>query len=373
MVLCGKNKAKSPAKRRSAGMPAPAVELHAKESVGDVPAPLLVVPKELPLELQVDVQVYEETLVTSRSSNGRNLNTSTEPVASMDIAPSSAFEIDAAALHGNPPPARNDSAATSCAGMTDAGNMSRLGTLQTEKPSTAKPPLALTDADDANASTGSPSAGQAAHGEKQQIKEEEHVIEFPEDNVAQVSPRESAPERESERERAQDFTSRVSETYNNVKRSLSRGYENLRSSHLGEGLARVSTGDLGDIKPAEQCLCGVLNDLTELGERALPCAFGDHADVCTEAAQPPLPRIVMIVDTPGGPYIRHIPDELVGDAIDMGFITDEEVRRQREEWARNCGVIPIEYTPAVSFAERKVTVRGSSTQLVATTTVGAGK
>lgn len=363
MFLCGKNKAKSPAKRHSA-VPAPAVELPVKESVGDVTAPLLVVvPKELPREVQVDVQVYEETVVTSRSSNDKNTVTSSEP-AFLDNAPFAAPEIGAAAVHGNSPPARNDSAATSCAGMTEAEGISRLGTLQAEAQSSAKPSPAL-PADNSNASAGSPS-GQGRL-EMQQIEEEEQVARRAgraEEKVSEIPLKEFASPRESERARekhedtaapADDLTSRVHETLNSVKGTLSRGYQSLRSSHIGEGLARVSTGDLTDIQPAEQCLCGVLNDLSELGERALPCAFGGHADIRTEAPQPPMPQIVMIVDTPGGPYIRRIPDELVGDAINMGFITEEEVHRQREEWARNCGVIPIEYTPAVSFAERRAT------------------
>lgn len=364
MFLCGKSKAKSPAKRLSAAVPAPAVELPVKESMGDVTAPLLVVvPKEIPTEVQVDVQVYEETLGTSRSSNGKNILTCSEP-ALLDNAALAAPEIGAAGVHGNSPPARNDSAATSCAGMTEAEGMSRLGTLQAENQSSAKLSPALR-VDGSNASAGTHTAGQA-RPEMQQIEEEQvaRPAELVEDKVSQVHGRESAPPREGElaleqhekSEAAADgFTSRVHETLSNVKRTFSHGYRSLRSSHIGEGLARVSTGDLTDMQPAEQCLCGVLNDLTELGERALPCAFGEHADIRTEAPQPPMPQIAMIVDSPGGPYIRRIPDELVGDAINMGFITQEEVHRQREEWARNCGVIPIEYTPAISFAERRAT------------------
>lgn len=364
MGLCRKNKAKAPSKRARAVQ----IEEAAPSAVGGD------VPREEPAVVEPEEETREEVMATPRSVNDRIVQKDDTQPADSRASPSR--DIGPAGTHGRPPPTRHDSAATSCAGMTDAEYLSRRGTLQAEQ-QPAEEPAAAQPADDARESSGNSSALQS-HREKQPPpsarKEEPRHAPLEADDPAGDTPRKAhesptdnsdtskeAPEKHATPEDddqaseppSDDFSSRMHNTFTNVKQSLSRGYESLRSVHISESFRRPATADYADMHPAEQCFYGVLNDITELGERALPCVLGDSADGETEARAPPMPQIVMVVDTPGGPYIRHIPDDLVGDAINMGFITDDEVQRQREEWERNHGRIPIEYTPAISFAQQE--------------------
>lgn len=355
MVLCGKNKAKAPSKR----------SVPAGIERAEPPPVTAEVPKEEPFQVELQVETYEELMPTPRSSNDTNTQRDEAPPADSASGAIPSRGIGAAGMHGNPPPTRHDSTATSCAGMTDADALSRRGTLQAEN-QPADTPAAAPAADEAGKTDTQqhpnekppPHADQGQEGVAASTKVAEkdaHATTVPKE-TSQGHGDSDAPEaNQSFESPPNDFTARVHETFTNVKQSLSRGYESLRSVNVGESFRRVSTGDFTELHPAEQCVCGVLNEITEFGERALPCILGDHADVDTETREPPMPQIAMIVNTPGGPYVRRIPDELVGDAINMGFITEQEVQRQREEWERNCGRIPIEYTPTTSFAAQKAT------------------
>ncbi|KAL8429466.1 hypothetical protein ACSSS7_006559 [Eimeria intestinalis] len=506
MRLCGRSKAKTPAKR------APVAEI-----CPSVPVPGLVEEeaRRAPPSLLPEAEAGKEPTGTPRSSNGRSSSADGEtPVAetALVVVPKGSNSI-----HGQAPPARNDSATTSCAGYTDADFLSRRSTLQPDADNGAKasahaiaarrdgahsqePLLAIKDGDlqqDQSEGSRFPKAGEegqsttalaipaqhikgvaaresAANVQEGRDEERERMtkeaqeerlgLAMNEDDVMERQMKREDEERkklmeakkqkrqremniedqqrqrqmdeqdqhrqrqmdreEQERRRQMDredqererqmiredqerekqmdredqererqrgeydqeretrlnkedeekrtsaksaegrdtvshshpngLASRVQETFSTVKQSFSRGYESLRSVNLGDGSRRAPSGVVHELQQAEQCVCGVLNDITELGERAMPCLLGEHADEETEVVhERPSPSITMIVNTPAGPYVRHIPDALLGDAVSMGFISEEEVIKQRSEWEQNFGPIPIEYTPAVSFAQQQ--------------------
>ncbi|KAL8425773.1 hypothetical protein Efla_004125 [Eimeria flavescens] len=423
MGLCRRNKAKVlPRQSQTAGVDAVAPPpVDADE------------PRYEPVELKPRPATGEDVTATPRSSDDRNLGSSLECPARETVVDSAVKRnlLGPTALHAHDPPARNDSATTSCAGMTDSDYMSRRSTLQAElqslqraasmqamkerkqpqeqlqtQPPVQESQLAITEPsqqqeEESTLAVPAPQAAPAPRAEtrkqetadsnssprpQQQFKrsqepnlaleDKEKPLAIADHPAPQDSPapqkeagkRADAAAGEEEREKekkkkeekeeeggaqADGLATKVSEAFSTVKQSLSRGYQSLRSVNVAESFRQAPTDVLPELQEAEHCVCGVLNDLTEIGERAVPCLSGDHADEYTEAVAFPAPQIMMVVNTPAGPYLRQIPEGLVEEAISMGFISEEEVMRQRQEWQDTYGPIPIGYTPAISFAEQQ--------------------
>ncbi|CDJ59788.1 hypothetical protein, conserved [Eimeria maxima] len=421
MGLCSKTKARSPSHRSKP------VEL---EPTGAAAASAAAVAKEPLPEGDLHAAAPEcpgdkQTIEGEEGAYPLRTTPSSATAAEADSAaerPPSRKEIDAG-IHGIAPPARNDSAATSCAGMTDAGGLSRAATLQAAAEKEAKK-----EAEDAKEKQPAEGAEkerkeqQEAPKEKQQQEEQQNVdkkeikeeaageAKPQEDNQAtQTPPQEAAStaaakeeekgniEKEEEKREeeqgvasaAQEFTLTMQQTFTSFKESLSRSYRSLRSQALdtreeaadsnqnsnrdsnssssnnnnnnGSSSSSNSNGSshIPPIPLPQQCMCGVLNEITDFGEKAIPCVLGEHADSDTELVGvglvPPL-EITMIVNTPGGAYLRTIPAELIQDAIDMGFITEEEVQKQKRDWEEKWGHLAIQYSPATSFARQDVKV-----------------
>ncbi|KAL8270786.1 hypothetical protein Esti_005260 [Eimeria stiedai] len=388
-----------------------------------------------PPSLLPEAEAGKEPTCTPRTSNGGSLAAETALVVVAKGNNSS---------RGQAPPARNDSAATSCAGYTDVDFLSRRSTFQAEvehcprashataaaaaapgkdEVHSQEPLLAIQDGEmqqhrseeskypaavekgqsttalatpqqqrkpssydreAAKEAAGNDQEGReglGVRGERkrmnQEVEEERRGLAKNEDEGQGRERQKNSEDQKRERQQgeekrvmvkiaqeeeaesqsqADDLVARVQETFSTVKQSLSRGYESLRSVSFGEGFRRAPTEVVPELQQPEQCICGVLNEITELGERAMPCLLGEHADEETEVVPVhPSPSITMIVNTPAGPYVRRIPDALVGDAVGMGFISEEEVMKQRDQWEQTFGPISIEYTPAISFAEQQAT------------------
>ncbi|CDJ41179.1 hypothetical protein, conserved [Eimeria tenella] len=391
MGLCSKNKGRSPARRNKA------VDIEPT-------AASRVEPVKEAAETEAAAAEIEEARVSSGSLNERNTQEAEpalpETPAAAVAAAVAAIEEAAAAesnedsaietkqtpdivgvvlIHGNAPPTRHDSTATSCAGMTDAEALSRRVTLQQQhqqfeeqqqKQEQEQPqeqqdeqqqqqPEQREDVRDQRETRDKQldDAAAAASTEQQKVEQQQREEEQ-QDGASAPAAADSAGE-PSAPPSPRTFTSKVQETFASVKKSISRGYQSLSSLNMGGNRTAATEsrdGDLYGSEPpaSEQCVCNVLNDITELSEKAMPCILGDNSESETEAASPlPPAQIKMIVNTPSGPYIRFIPDELLGDAINMGFISEEEVERQREEWAARYGIRPISYTPAASFAHEQ--------------------
>lgn len=139
------------------------------------------------------------------------------------------------------------------------------------------------------------------------------------------------------------LSTKIQETLNAVRSTLSQNYENFTRT----GSER--SAELSVVQQIENAVLSAFDKCTEVGESTMPCVFGrDFAE--DEETTCPKPLIRMIVDTPAGPYVRFIPDALLQDAIDMGFVSQEEVSRQRREWQEKYGLIPVQG----SFAESLV-------------------
>ncbi|XP_026193642.1 uncharacterized protein LOC34622430 [Cyclospora cayetanensis] len=340
MGFCTKNKAKAPAKR-------------AAPATIDAQEPQLLaslVPEEKPVEARGDEHQEEgQVMPTPRSGVDRKEQSEEgcQDDAGRELPPQG---LGTAGVHGNPPPARYDSTATSCAGMTDADALSRGGTLlKSEQQQCLSPPQ---EADEE--SIGAPHGAAAKQEAKASSPASPEMEQQQMEGASQYLEPNAEEKKRPKESHASNFASRMQETFTSVKQSFSRSYQSFRSGNLGESLRQSYSGESTDMHPAEKCICGVLNDITEFGEKAMPCVLGEHADAGTEETRPLPLQIAMLVDTPGGPYVRYIPDELVCDAIEMGFITEEEVHRQKEEWERKYGLIPIEYTPAASFNRQEM-------------------
>ena len=415
MGLCTKNKARSPSRREkpveiepAAGAAAaaapPAAAAAAEEEAAEAVAKEPILEEELHAapQRQGDEQTVEceETTVlvvegpapataAAAAAAAAAVTAIAAEAAAVDAAvekPPSRREVEAS-IHGNPPPLRNDSAATSCAGLTDADGLSRPGTLQ------------LDGEKEKEKAAGEGERETETEQQQQQQQQQQSAANNGEADVneeASTPAREAAAEaakREEEKDEgaaatssaagaAAEFTMTVQRTFSSLKESLSRSYMSLRSftesreeapannnnndssnsssNSSSNGNSSSSSSGGGVLPAAEQCVCGVLNDLTELGEKALPCVLGENSDSETEipagAVPLPPPQITMIVNTPGGAYLRVIPQELVQDAIDMGFISQEEVNKQKQLWEDKWGGLRIQYSPATSFAHQDVKV-----------------
>lgn len=105
----------------------------------------------------------------------------------------------------------------------------------------------------------------------------------------------------------------------------------------GQSIHRVGTGDFSELAGIERYLAGVFDECAAFGEKFCPCVgpeTGRSSAGRTPAGPPP---IMMLVDTPGGPYIRLIPDALVEESVRQGLLSAAEVEHQRQGTA--CAVV----------------------------------
>ncbi|PFH37527.1 hypothetical protein BESB_039850 [Besnoitia besnoiti] len=111
---------------------------------------------------------------------------------------------------------------------------------------------------------------------------------------------------------------------------------------IGRSLARVTHEDFrtsaqqsmqmlaaGDLSPLEQCFSNLVADCSGMSDQVFPCAAHSAPERET-AGTPKPPPILMIVNTPAGPYIRVVPNGLVDEAVKQGLVREDDVQLQRE-------------------------------------------
>ncbi|EPT24630.1 hypothetical protein TGPRC2_219170 [Toxoplasma gondii TgCatPRC2] len=149
----------------------------------------------------------------------------------------------------------------------------------------------------------------------------------------QAAPQSRHDERERRNERGTnmvtDSLERAFSLIQGVFQCISRSLERVTQEDF-RAAARQNIQMLasGNVTPLEQCVSSLLGECSGLSEQVFPCAATTPEGYDSDTPKPP--PIVMIVDTPAGPYIRVVPNGLVDEAVKQGLVRDEDVQLQRE-------------------------------------------
>ncbi|CBZ55707.1 conserved hypothetical protein [Neospora caninum Liverpool] len=168
---------------------------------------------------------------------------------------------------------------------------------------------------------------QKAVAEKKQI-EAAGVTEDPQ-SAPQRPHDESGRSDESGTSVVMDSLERAFEAIRGVAQCVSRSLERVTQEDFREN-ARQNIHMLarGNVTPLEQCVSSLLGECSGLSEQVFPCAA--TTPEAEDSGTPKPPPIVMVVDTPAGPYIRVVPNCLVDEAVKQGLVQEEDVQLQRE-------------------------------------------
>ncbi|KEP60048.1 UNVERIFIED_CONTAM: hypothetical protein HHA_219170 [Hammondia hammondi] len=149
----------------------------------------------------------------------------------------------------------------------------------------------------------------------------------------QAAPQGRHDERERRSERGTNIVtdslerafSLIKEVLQCISRSLERVTQEDFRAAARQNIQMLASGN---VTPLEQCVSSLLGECSGLSEQVFPCAATTPEVYDSDTPKPP--PIVMIVDTPAGPYIRVVPNGLVDEAVKQGLVRDEDVQLQRE-------------------------------------------